>query len=139
MGYKQHEVIFDLNTFAVATGLREHNNSAAELIKSIKLVTSLFPNINLSIGVSNLSFSFRGNLIIRESLHSVFLAHALKAGLNLGIVNVNKSINANELNHNVRSLCEQLIFNSKEVLIDEVVAKFGNQKRVERALKLNEA
>ncbi|AHL31045.1 MAG: putative B12-dependent methionine synthase [Candidatus Hodgkinia cicadicola] len=139
VGYKQHEVIFDLNTFAVATGLREHNNSAAELIKSIKLVTSLFPNINLSIGVSNLSFSFRGNLIIRESLHSVFLAHALKAGLNLGIVNVNKSINANELNHNVRSLCEQLIFNSKEVLIDEVVAKFGNQKRVERALKLNEA
>lgn len=139
MGYKQHELTFDLNTFAVATGLREHNNSAAELLKSIKLVTVLFPNVNLSVGVSNLSFSFRGNLIIRESLHSVFLAHALKAGLNLGIVNVNKSINASELDSNIKSLCEQLIFNTEGLQIDEVVAKFSGQKRGGRTLRLNEA
>ncbi|AIC63895.1 B12-dependent methionine synthase [Candidatus Hodgkinia cicadicola] len=139
VGYKQHELTFDLNTFAVATGLREHNNSAAELLKSIKLVTVLFPNVNLSVGVSNLSFSFRGNLIIRESLHSVFLAHALKAGLNLGIVNVNKSINASELDSNIKSLCEQLIFNTEGLQIDEVVAKFSGQKRGGRTLRLNEA
>ncbi len=132
-------MIFDLNTFAVATGLREHNNSATELIKSIKLVTSLFPSINLSIGVSNLSFSFRGNLIIRESLHSVFLAQALKAGLNLGIVNVNKSINASKLSPNIKSLCKQLIFNTKEFLVDEIVAKFSGQNRTEQTPKLNEA
>lgn len=139
MGYKQHELIFDLNTFAVATGLREHNNSAVELIKSIKLVTVLFPNINLSIGVSNLSFSFRGNLIIRESLHSVFLARALKAGLNLGIVNVNSSVSVSKLNDNIKSLCEQLIFNTKGLVIDEIVAKLSNQKRVKRAPKSNSA
>ncbi len=139
LGYKQHEVIFDLNTFAVATGLREHNNSATELIKSIKLVTSLFPNINLSIGVSNLSFSFRGNLIIRESLHSVFLAQALKAGLNLGIVNVNRSVNASKLSPDIKSLCEQLIFNTKEFLIDEIVAKFSGQNRTAQTPKPNEA
>ncbi|XXN13695.1 MAG: methionine synthase [Candidatus Hodgkinia cicadicola] len=139
VGYKQHELTFDLNTFAVATGLREQNNSATELIKSIKLVTILFPNINLSIGVSNLSFSFRGNLIIRESLHSVFLAQALKAGLNLGIVNVNKSLSASKLNSNIKSLCEQLIFNTKDFPIDETVAKLSGQKRGQQTLKLNEA
>ncbi len=122
-------MIFDLNTFAVATGLREHNNSAVELIKSIKLVSKLFPSASLSVGVSNLSFSFRGNSSIRESLHSVFLKYALKAGLNLGIVNTNKLMHTAELEPNVSDVCKQLIFNTKKLCIDKIIASFGSQKR----------
>ncbi|XXM93342.1 MAG: methionine synthase [Candidatus Hodgkinia cicadicola] len=138
-GYKQHETIFDLNTFAIATGLREHSNSAAELIKSIKLITALFPEANISIGVSNLSFSFRGNSAIRDSLHSAFLAHATAAGLNLGIVNVNSQIDVSSLNRGTRSLCEQLIFNTRSFSIDEILTEFGDQKSAKLTGKLNEA
>ncbi|XXN13813.1 MAG: methionine synthase [Candidatus Hodgkinia cicadicola] len=137
-GYKPQEVIFDLNTFAVATGLREHNNSAVELIKSIRLVTALFPKANISIGVSNLSFSFRGNSVIRESLHSVFLLHAVKAGLNLGIVNVNKQLSVSDLSPDIKRLSEQLIFNLKEFSVDEIVLRFSGQ-RAEQAAKRDEA
>ncbi|XXM90166.1 methionine synthase [Candidatus Hodgkinia cicadicola] len=129
VGYELHDIIFDLNTFAVATGLSEHNNSALELIKSIKLVTALFPTANISAGVSNLSFSFRGNSLIRESLHSVFLAHAIKAGLNLGIINVNKQIDISSLNYNAVKLCEQLMFNIREFSIAEITETLSGKSR----------
>ncbi|XXM93670.1 methionine synthase [Candidatus Hodgkinia cicadicola] len=130
IGYSEEEVVFDLNTFAIATGIREHNSNAIELIKAIKLVTKLYPKANISIGVSNLSFSFRGSSSIRESIHSVFLNYAAKAGLNMGIVNVNKQISVNNLSSSVSSLCTKLVLNTKEFSVDEVVATFGKQSLV---------
>ncbi|XXN19770.1 MAG: methionine synthase [Candidatus Hodgkinia cicadicola] len=136
---KPQDIIFDLNTFAIATGLHEQNNCAKELIKSIKLVSALFSEASVSIGVSNLSFSFRGNPIIRESLHSVFLSHAIKAGLNLGIVNVNNQINIDNLSNAVKMLCTQLIFSNEEVPINKILAVFSGQDSAKQNIKVEEA
>ncbi len=120
--YKSHEIIFDLNTFAIATGLPEHAKCAINLLKSIKIVSFLYPNVNLIAGISNLSFSFRGNDSIRECLHSVFLSYATKAGLNLGIVNVNSKINIAQIDAKTKKICKTLLFNEKAVSINEIIA-----------------
>ncbi len=138
MSFKLQDVIFDLNTFAIATGLYERNNCAKELIKSIRLVSALLPAASMSVGVSNLSFSFRGNSNIRESLHSVFLLHAIKAGLNFGIINVNNQINANNLDVNVRSLCERLLLTTEPVSVDKVLTVFGRQRCAKQAIETEE-
>ncbi|ATY93472.1 Methionine synthase [Candidatus Hodgkinia cicadicola] len=138
VSFKLQDVIFDLNTFAIATGLYERNNCAKELIKSIRLVSALLPAASMSVGVSNLSFSFRGNSNIRESLHSVFLLHAIKAGLNFGIINVNNQINANNLDVNVRSLCERLLLTTEPVSVDKVLTVFGRQRCAKQAIETEE-
>ncbi|SEW16927.1 methionine synthase [Kaistella antarctica] len=87
VGFASEDIIFDLNIFPVATGMDEHRRNALDFINATKWVRENLPNVSVSGGVSNVSFSFRGNDNVREAMHSVFLYHAIKAGMNMGIVN----------------------------------------------------
>jgi len=87
LGFPPHDVIFDPNIFAVATGIEEHNNYAVNYIEATRQIKNTLPHALISGGVSNISFSFRGNNAVREAMHSAFLYHAIKAGMDMGIVN----------------------------------------------------
>ncbi|MFM6945147.1 MAG: dihydropteroate synthase, partial [Bacteroidota bacterium] len=84
VGYQAQDIIFDLNIFAVATGLEEHNSYAVDFIEATRIIKEKYPLVKISGGVSNLSFSFRGNETVREAMHAVFLYHAIAAGMDMG-------------------------------------------------------
>ena len=86
VGFDPQDIIFDPNIFAIATGIEEHNNYAVDFIDAIREIKRLMPLTRISGGVSNISFSFRGNEAVREAMHSVFLYYAIKAGMDMGIV-----------------------------------------------------
>ncbi|KAB8156039.1 methionine synthase [Kordia sp. TARA_039_SRF] len=87
VGFPEEDIIFDLNIFPVATGMEEHRKNAIDFIEATRWTRETYPNVSVSGGVSNVSFSFRGNNVVREAMHSVFLYHAIQAGMNMGIVN----------------------------------------------------
>ena len=87
INFPPEDIFIDPNVFAVATGLEEHNNYAKDFIDSCKYISTNLPHAKISGGISNVSFSFRGNDPVREAMHSVFLFHAIKNGLTMGIVN----------------------------------------------------
>jgi 5-methyltetrahydrofolate--homocysteine methyltransferase len=87
VGFPEEDIIFDLNIFPVATGMEEHRKNAVDFIEATRWTRETYPNVSVSGGVSNVSFSFRGNNVVREAMHSVFLYHAIQAGMNMGIVN----------------------------------------------------
>ena len=87
IGFPPEDIIFDPNIFAIATGIEEHDNYAVDFIESLKWIHAHLPHAKTSGGVSNVSFSFRGNDAVREAIHTVFLYHAIKAGMSMGIVN----------------------------------------------------
>jgi 5-methyltetrahydrofolate--homocysteine methyltransferase len=109
--YKAEDIIFDPNIFAVATGLEEHNNYAVDFIEATKEIKQLMPHTKVSGGVSNLSFSFRGNEHVREAMHSVFLYHAIHAGMDMGIVNAGQLVVYDEIEKTLKQLCEDVILN----------------------------
>ncbi|MES1214400.1 MAG: methionine synthase [Bacteroidota bacterium] len=111
VGYDPQDIIFDPNIFAIATGLEEHNNYGVDFIEATKEIKRLMPLTGVSGGVSNLSFSFRGNEPVREAMHSVFLYYAIKAGMNMGIVNAGQMIVYDEIEPTLRDLCEDVILN----------------------------
>lgn len=111
VGYRPQDIIFDPNIFAVATGLEEHNNYAVDFIEATRIIKQKMPLTKISGGVSNLSFSFRGNDHVREAMHSVFLYHAIKAGMDMGIVNAGQLVVYDEIEPELRSLCEDVILN----------------------------
>ena len=111
VGFPPSDIIFDLNVFAVATGLEEHNNYAVDFIEATRVLKAKYPLIKISGGVSNLSFSFRGNEHVREAMHSVFLYHAIKAGMDMGIVNAGQLVIYDEIDQTLRQLCEDVILN----------------------------
>jgi 5-methyltetrahydrofolate--homocysteine methyltransferase len=111
VGFPPQDIIFDLNIFAVATGLEEHNNYGVDFIEATRKLKKKFPLIKISGGVSNLSFSFRGNDHVREAMHSVFLYHAIKAGMDMGIVNAGQLVVYDEIEPTLRELCEDVILN----------------------------
>ncbi|MDE1190615.1 MAG: methionine synthase [Arachidicoccus sp.] len=111
IGFPPQDIIFDLNIFAVATGLEEHNNYAVDFIEACKIIKQKFPLVKISGGVSNLSFSFRGNETVREAMHSVFLYYATKAGMDMGIVNAGQLVVYDEIEPQLRQLCEDVILN----------------------------
>ncbi|MEY3348681.1 MAG: methionine synthase [Bacteroidota bacterium] len=111
VGFPPQDIIFDLNIFAVATGLEEHNNYGVDFIEATRILKKKFPLIKISGGVSNLSFSFRGNDHVREAMHSVFLFHAIKAGMDMGIVNAGQLVVYDEIEPVLRELCEDVILN----------------------------
>ncbi len=111
LGYKGQDIIFDPNIFAVATGLEEHNNYGVDFIEATRRIKQLMPLAGVSGGVSNLSFSFRGNEPVREAMHSVFLYYAIKAGMNMGIVNAGQLVVYDEIEPQLRQLCEDVILN----------------------------
>lgn len=110
-GFPPQDIIFDLNIFAIATGIAAHNAYAVDFIAACKQVKQRFPEVQLSGGVSNLSFSFRGNEPVRQAMHSVFLYHAIQAGLNMGIVNPGQLVVYDQIAPELRDLCEAVILN----------------------------
>lgn len=111
VGFDPQDIIFDPNIFAVATGLEEHNNYGVDFIEATREIKKLMPLTKVSGGVSNLSFSFRGNDHVREAMHSVFLFHAIKAGMDMGIVNAGQLVVYDEIEPQLRELCEDVILN----------------------------
>lgn len=111
VGYDPQDIIFDPNIFAIATGLEEHNNYAVDFIEATKIIKKKMPLVKVSGGVSNLSFSFRGNDHVREAMHSVFLYYAIKAGMDMGIVNAGQLVVYDEIEPGLKQLCEDVILN----------------------------
>src|SRR6476469_7477080 len=111
VGFDPQDIIFDPNIFAIATGLEEHNNYAVDFIEATRIIKQKMPLAKISGGVSNLSFSFRGNDHVREAMHSVFLYYAIKAGMDMGIVNAGQLVVYDEIEPGLRQLCEDVIFN----------------------------
>ncbi|WP_300601390.1 methionine synthase [Niabella sp.] len=111
VGIAPQDIIFDPNIFAIATGLEEHNNYGVDFIEAVKEIKQLMPAVSISGGVSNLSFSFRGNEPVREAMHAVFLYYAIRAGMNMGIVNAGQLVVYDEIEPQLRQLCEDVILN----------------------------
>lgn len=111
VGFDPQDIIFDPNIFALATGMEEHNNYGVDFIEATREIKQLMPLAKISGGVSNLSFSFRGNDHVREAMHSVFLFHAIKAGMDMGIVNAGQLVVYDEIEPQLRELCEDVILN----------------------------
>jgi 5-methyltetrahydrofolate--homocysteine methyltransferase len=111
VGYAPQDIIFDPNIFAIATGMEEHNNYAVDFIEATREIKKQMPLTRVSGGVSNVSFSFRGNDHVREAIHSVFLFHAIKAGMDMGIVNAGQLVVYDEIEPQLKQLCEDVILN----------------------------
>lgn len=111
VGYAPQDIIFDPNIFAIATGIEEHNNYAIDFIEATREIKKIMPLTKVSGGVSNVSFSFRGNDHVREAIHSVFLYYAIKAGMDMGIVNAGQLVVYDEIEPTLKQLCEDVILN----------------------------
>ena len=114
VGMNPNDIIFDPNVFAVATGIEEHNEYGLAFIEACALIKKECPGVSLSGGISNVSFSFRGNNVLREAMHSVFLYHAIKNGLNMGIVNAGQLAIYDELPMELREAIEDVVLNRKK-------------------------
>lgn len=113
IGFPPQDIIFDPNIFAVATGIDEHNNYAVDYIEATRQIKAALPHCSISGGVSNLSFAYRGNDTIREAMHSVFLYHAIKAGMDMGIVNAGQLTVYDEIPLELRNTVEEVILNRR--------------------------
>ncbi len=111
LNFNPEDIIFDPNIFAIATGIEEHNNYAVDFIEATRWIKQNLPGARVSGGVSNVSFSFRGNNPVREAIHSVFLYHAILAGLDMGIVNAGQLAVYDELPDDLRVLVEDVVLN----------------------------
>jgi 5-methyltetrahydrofolate--homocysteine methyltransferase len=122
VGFSPEDIIFDPNIFAIATGIEEHNNYAVDFIEATQWIRENLPHAGVSGGVSNVSFSFRGNNPVREAIHSVFLYHAIKAGMNMGIVNASQLAVYDDLPAELKDKVEDVILNKgpegTEALLD---------------------
>ncbi len=114
VGFPSEDIIFDLNIFPVATGMDEHRRNAIDFIEATRWVRTNLPNVSVSGGVSNVSFSFRGNDSVREAMHSVFLYHAIKAGMNMGIVNPTMLEVYDEIPKDLLEVVEDVMLDRKE-------------------------
>jgi 5-methyltetrahydrofolate--homocysteine methyltransferase len=122
VGFTPQDIIFDPNIFAVATGIEEHNNYAIDFIEATRVIKQRMPLAKISGGVSNISFSFRGNDHVREAMHSVFLYYAIKAGMDMGIVNAGQLVVYDQIEPQLRDLCEDVILNRRPDATDRLIA-----------------
>ncbi|HVS56213.1 MAG TPA: dihydropteroate synthase, partial [Casimicrobiaceae bacterium] len=113
IGFPAEDIIFDPNIFAIATGIEEHNNYAVDFINATRWIKQHLPHAKISGGVSNVSFSFRGNDAVREAIHTVFLYHAIKAGMTMGIVNAGQLGVYDELDPELKERVEDVVLNRK--------------------------
>lgn len=114
VGFNPLDIIFDPNVLAIATGIREHDNYGVDFIEATRWIKTNLPGAKVSGGVSNLSFSFRGNNYIRETMHSVFLYHAIQAGMDMGIVNPSTSITYTDIPSDLLILIEDVVLNRRD-------------------------
>jgi 5-methyltetrahydrofolate--homocysteine methyltransferase len=122
VGIPPENIIFDPNIFAIATGLEEHNNYGVDFIETAREIRKRFPLVHISGGVSNLSFSFRGNERVREAMHSVFLYHAIAAGMDMGIVNAGQLAVYDEIEPQLREACEDVVLNRRPDATERLLA-----------------
>lgn len=139
VGYHPEDIIFDPNIFAVATGIEEHNNYAVDFIEATRIIKQRMPLTKISGGVSNISFSFRGNDTVREAMHSVFLFYAIKAGMDMGIVNAGQLQIYDEIEPKLRDLCEDVILNRNEDATEKLVTFAETVKAKDKEEKKDDA
>ncbi|MBZ5555963.1 MAG: methionine synthase [Acidobacteriia bacterium] len=132
------DIIFDPNVLAIATGLEEHNAYAIDFIESTRLIKATCPGVKVSGGISNLSFSFRGNDVVREAIHSAFLYHAIAAGLDMGIVNAGQLVVYEDIPKDLLTHVEDIIFNRRpdatERMVEFAATVKGDGKKREQDL-----
>src|SRR6185436_6660930 len=130
------DIIFDPNILAIATGLEEHNQYAINFIEATRIIKATCPGVKVSGGVSNLSFSFRGNDVVREAIHSAFLYHAIKAGMDMGIVNAGQLAVYQDIPKDLLERVEDIIFNRRpdatERLVEFAATVKGSARRAEQ-------
>lgn len=139
VGYDPQDIIFDPNIFAIATGIEEHNNYAVDFIEATRTIKQKMPLAKISGGVSNISFSFRGNEPVREAMHSVFLYYAIRAGMDMGIVNAGQLVVYDEIEPQLRELCEDVILNRRADATDRLLQFAETVKTKDKAEVKNEA
>ena len=135
VGFPPEDIIFDPNIFAVATGIEEHNAYGVAFIEATRRLKAELPHVLVSGGVSNVSFSFRGNEAVREAMHSVFLYHAIAAGMDLGIVNAGQLAIYEQIEPELRAACEDVILNRRADATErllEVAARFKGEGAARR-------
>ena len=125
-GFDPTDIIFDPNILAIATGLEEHNDYAVNYIEAIRVIKATCPGVKVSGGVSNLSFSFRGNDVVREAMHSAFLYHAIRAGMDMGIVNAGQLVVYEDIPPDLLERVEDIIFNRRPDATERMV-QFAEQ------------
>jgi len=136
LGFPPEDIIFDPNIFAIGTGIEEHNNYGVDFINATGRIKRALPHAKISGGVSNVSFSFRGNNVMREAIHAVFLYHAIKQGMDMGIVNAGQLAIYDDLDPELREIVEDAVLNrspdATEKLLD-IAEKYRNQGNDESA------
>ncbi|MGB3272923.1 MAG: methionine synthase [Xanthobacteraceae bacterium] len=139
VGFPPEDIIFDPNIFAIATGIEEHNNYGVDFIEATRWIRQNLPHVHISGGVSNLSFAFRGNEPVREAMHSVFLYHAIKAGMDMGIVNAGQMAVYDDLDAELRTVCEDVVLNRDSGAAERLLAlaeKFRGQEKQAKEVDL---
>ena len=134
VNFPPEDIIFDPNIFAVATGIEEHNNYGVDFVEASREITKSLPFAKISGGVSNVSFSFRGNNPVREAIHSVFLYHAVKAGMTMGIVNAGQLVVYDDIDPELKKAVEDVVLNSDEAAgerLVELASKFSGTGEVQ--------
>jgi 5-methyltetrahydrofolate--homocysteine methyltransferase len=131
VGFEPEDVILDANIFAIATGMEEHNAYAVSFIEAVRRLKVEFPGTRTSGGVSNVSFAFRGNDRVREAIHSVFLYHAIGAGMDMGIVNAGALAIYDDIDKNLRELVEDVVLDRRPDATERLMAvadKFASER-----------
>ena len=140
VGFPPEDIIFDPNIFAIATGIEEHDNYAVDFIQATRAIKATLPHCHVSGGVSNVSFSFRGNETVRQAIHAVFLYHAIEAGMDMGIVNAGALPIIDDLDPELRERVEDVVLNRRkdgtERLL-EIAERFKGGKSAARAIDLS--
>ncbi|MEO6833789.1 MAG: vitamin B12 dependent-methionine synthase activation domain-containing protein, partial [Chitinophagaceae bacterium] len=138
IGFHPSDIIFDPNIVAIATGIEEHNNYAVDFINATRAIKQKAPLVKISGGVSNVSFSFRGNDAVREAMHAVFLYHAIQAGMDMGIVNAGQLVVYDEIEPKLRELCEDVILNRNPDATERLVNFAETVKAKDKTEKVDE-
>jgi len=140
VGFPPEDIIFDPNVFAIATGIEEHDNYAVDFIEATRIIRATLPHCHVSGGVSNVSFSFRGNEPVRQAIHSVFLYHAIRAGMDMGIVNAGALPIYDELDPELRERVEDVVLNRRRDATErllEIAERYRDRKGQARAEDLS--
>jgi len=141
LDFPPEDIIFDPNIFAIATGIDEHNNYAVDFIEATRIIKQTLPHCHVSGGVSNVSFAFRGNNVVREAIHAVFLFHAIRAGMDMGIVNAGALPIYDDLDPELRERVEDVVLNRRDDATERLLEiapryKKGKGETVDTSAKL---
>src|SRR5512142_20835 len=134
VGFPPEDIIFDPNIFAIATGIEEHANYGVDFIEATRWIKQNLPGALVSGGVSNVSFSFRGNNAVREAIHAVFLFHAIRAGMDMGIVNAGALVVYDEIDPELRERIEDVVLNRREDAAErllEIAERFNSSDKAD--------